>query len=202
MHICNYCGRYLKEEYEKCPGCGGSSFTNKAYLGEEIIEKPPEGGYKLDMSNLKKSKKTATIFIWVGIAIIVFSILFGIPFIFFGIDYVIFGIVPGAFIGILMIIIALSNRRNINRSIKRINKLVKTGILVKGMPYKLIDTGTMVMGHYYKCMEVKYKNSAGIEIPLYSETKYNDEEKKYDKTADLLIDPDDYSNYFIDFEIF
>ena len=202
MHICNYCGRYLKEEYEQCPGCGGSSFTNKAFLGEQIIEKPPEGGYKLDMNNLIKSKRVATIFIWIGIGIILFSIISCIPFLLLGIKEIVSFILPGDFIGIIMIVIAANNRKNINRSIKRIEKLAKTGILVKGMPYKLVNTGTMVMGRYYKCMEVKFKNSAGIEIPLYSETKYNDEEMKNDKTADLLIDPDDYSNYFIDFEIF
>ena len=54
MHICNYCGRVLKHDYEKCPGCGSSSFKNKAYLGETIIKNPPKDGYKVNTSNYEK----------------------------------------------------------------------------------------------------------------------------------------------------
>ena len=36
---------------------------------------------------------------------------------------------------------------------------------------------------------------------IISKEKYTEKEKK-DETVDLLIDPDDYSNYFIDFEIY
>ena len=106
-------------------------------------------------------------------------------------------------IGLIIVIFAFKKKKGIKKEIARINKLSKSGILVKAMPYELANTGVMVMGKYYKCIKVNYKNSAGVEIPLYSETKYNaDIISKTDDSVDLLIDPDDYSNYFIDFEIY
>ena len=100
-----------------------------------------------------------------------------------------------------MFAIAFSSKRKTKKAMNRALKLAKTGMLVKGIQYKEINTGTMVMGKYYKCIEVNFKNSAGVEIPLYSETKY-DADIKNPETVDLLIDPDDYSNYFIDYEIY
>ena len=57
MHICNYCNRVLKEDYETCPGCGGNSFKNKAFIGDIVIKDPPKDGYILDDSNIRKLKK-------------------------------------------------------------------------------------------------------------------------------------------------
>ena len=201
MYECNYCNRLLKQEYDKCPGCGGSSFKTKAFLGETIIKEPPKGGYKINIGNYKKSLGIANIFIAIGIILIIVPIVFSIPFLLLGLSGLLLSFPFEVIIGIIMICIASSNKRKIKKSIKRANKLAKIGLLVKGMQYKEINTGTMVMGKYYKCIEVKFKNSAGVEIPLYSETKY-DADIKNPETVDLLIDPDDYSNYFIDYEIY
>ena len=45
MYKCNYCGRYLKNQYDVCPGCGSSSFETKSFMGEKVIKTPPNGGY-------------------------------------------------------------------------------------------------------------------------------------------------------------
>lgn len=201
MYICNYCNRTLKQEYETCPGCGGSSFKNKAYLGEVIIKTPPKDGYKLNTDNYDKSLKSANRTIVIGILLFIFPFVFTLPALAFGVVEVLFLAPLGPFIGIILFIIGIIKRKKVKKSIDRINKLATTGMLVKAMPYKLINTGTMVLGKYYKCIQVVFKNSAGIEIPLYSETKH-DAEMKDNETVDLLIDPDDYSNYFIDYEIF
>ena len=202
MYVCNYCNRVLKQEYEKCPGCGGTSFKNKAYLGEIVIETPPEGGYKLNVDNYKRALKNANILILVGTLMCTLPIVFTILFLFV---FTIFlnGALIAIILGIILIIWGNSYKKTTKKSLDKATKLATTGILVKSMPYQVINTGTMVMGTYYKCIKVNYKNSAGIEIPLYSETKYDIEEKKdKNKTVDLLIDADDYSNYFIDYEIF
>ena len=201
MYICNYCNRVLKQEYEKCPGCGSSSFKTKAFLGETIIKEPPKGGYKINIENYKKSLRTANIFVVIGIVLIIAPLVFSLPFLLLGMGDVLLMLPFEAIIGIVMICVASSSKKKIKKSIKRANKLAKIGLLVKGMQYKEINTGTMVMGKYYKCIEVNFKNSAGVEIPLYSETKY-DADIKNPETVDLLIDPDDYSNYFIDYEIY
>ena len=84
MYICNYCNRVLKEEYEKCPGCGGSSFKTKAFLGDVIIKEPPKGGYKLNTKNFEKSLNTANIFIIIGLFLIIFPVISALPFLLLG----------------------------------------------------------------------------------------------------------------------
>ena len=190
MYVCNYCKRVLKDVYEKCPGCGSSSFSTKSYLGEVVINNPPKDGYKINTKNYKKKIKHLNIAIFISyLAMIGLMILF-FPFI----------IMP-ALISIMVIVILTKEKNKAKKNIKRVEKLCKKGVLVKCLKYKVVNTGTMVAGHYYKCLEVTYKNAFGVEIPLYSETKY-DIEKHKNETVDLLIDPDDYSNYFIDYEIF
>lgn len=51
-------------------------------------------------------------------------------------------------------------------------------------------------------MQVEYENASGQIIPLKSEAKYNNVLSDKDGTVDLLIDPNDYSNFFIDIEIY
>ena len=47
------------------------------------------------------------------------------------------------------------------------------GTLVKALPFEYVNTGTIINGIPYKCIKVVYKNSNNIEIPIYSETKYD-----------------------------
>ena len=110
-------------------------------------------------------------------------------------------IIGASILGLIIIVSGAIYKKNSKKNIKRVKKLSEKGLLVKGLEYEVINTGTMIMGKYYKCLKIVYKNSAGVEIPLYSETKYDIDKKKY-KTVDLLIDKDDYSNYFIDYEIY
>ena len=188
MHICNYCGRVLKNDYDKCPGCGGSSFKNKAYLGEEIIKTPPKDGYKINLEYYKKKIIVSRIVILIFITMML-AILFGdsnSPVILFVLP--LFGIT----------IFQINAIRKLKAKKKVAEKLAKYGILVKNIPYQVYTNS-----QFEKCLKVSYKNSAGVEIPLISEPKHNLKEKmKKDDTADLLIDPEDYSNYFIDFEIY
>lgn len=190
MHICNYCKRVLKGDYETCPGCGGSSFSNKAYLGEVIVDTPPKDGYKINLNNYKRALRNANLVILFGFVTLILLLILFFPF-----------IIGSLFLGIGIIVGGVTYKRNTKRNIERAKKLSKNGLLVKGLKYQIINTGTMVMGKYYKCLKINYKNSAGVEIPLYSETKYDIDKKKYE-TVDLLIDQDDYSNYFIDYEIY
>ncbi len=201
MYICNYCNRVLKEEYEKCPGCGASSFKTKVFLGDVIIKEPPKGGYKVNLENYQKTLKTGKIFKIIGIVTAVAPILFALPFLLIGFSEMLIMFPIESIIGIVFFCIGFNITRKTKKAMKKATKLAKHGVLVKGIPYKEVNTGAMAMGKWYKCIEVKYKNANGVEIPLYSETKYNADVKN-PETVDLLIDPDDYSNYFIDYEIY
>lgn len=76
--------------------------------------------------------------------------------------------------------------------IERIKNLARKGWLVKNMPYTVKDGR----------IKVVFKNSNGVDIPLLSALEYDIKmSRERDKTVDLLIDPNDYSNYFIDYKI-
>ena len=51
------------------------------------------------------------------------------------------------------------------------------------------------------CIKVLYDNN-GTEVPFVSNPKYSGKLGDIDGTADLLVDPNDFSNYYIDFEIY
>ena len=205
MYVCNYCKRNFKEKFETCRACGSTSFSNKAYFGEVIIKTPPEGGYRININNYQKAISNANIFLIIGIVVLVASLLFELPFILIGFSMpvLMLAFLIPILIGPIIMIASIKSKNKNKKAMNKALKLSKTGILVKNMPYEAINTGTMVAGKYYKCIKVNYKNSAGVSIPLYSETKFDmDNIMMKDHTVDLLIDPDDYSNYFIDFEIY
>lgn len=206
MYICNYCNRVLKHAYEKCPGCGGSSFKTKAFIGETIIENPPKGGYKVNIKNYKKSLRSANctmlmgiIIDLVGVFLIYISLSGDFPGGDFRIVFILIFVLPIFYGGTYFFTRGLKKRSKFKKMMVKTIKLSKKGMLVKSMPYKMIYTTKMF--EFNERIEVKFKNSSGVEIPLYSEPKHYKKNDKYD-TVDLLIDPNDYSNYFIDYEIF
>ena len=209
MYKCNYCGRILKQEHEKCPGCGGSSFETKMDIGENIIKEPPKGGYKINTIIYEDALKKAKKIIIAGVCTILS------PVIIFGI--VLLLIVLVAFtesslvslllsffvlllfssfliiiIGIGLVIFGVHCRKKMKNQIERIKNLARKGWLVKNMPYTVKDGR----------IKVVFKNSNGVDIPLLSALEYDIKmSRERDKTVDLLIDPNDYSNYFIDYKI-
>ena len=116
MYICNYCNRVLKQEYEKCPGCGGSSFKTKAFLGETIIKEPPKGGYKINTENYKKSLRIANIFVIIGLVLVIQPILFTLPFLFLGFTDALMFIPFEASIGLIMFFIAYSSKKKTKKA--------------------------------------------------------------------------------------
>ena len=216
MHICNYCGRVLKHDYEKCPGCGGSSFKNKAYLGEEIIKTPPKDGYKVNLINFKYEKKFHWVYLVVGAFMFVFISFFMAGFIspvlgddvpiFF--TYVFIAFAVFAFLSIMKAIIDFIGKSNkirtkSNNDIKKAEYLSKNGMLIKNLKYEVkpvvknIDANQTVY-----IIQVIYEIEKGKTNCFKSEPKYLTALGRDDGTVDLLIDPNNYDNYFIDFEIY
>jgi len=193
MHICNYCKRVLKEDYETCPGCGSSDFSNKSFLGEIVIKEVPKGGYKPNLNEYKKRSYFSSF-------LILLSLLF-----YFFLQYYFYPLIFSPLLaGLVFIIPSIIYKYKIQKKINKIKRLSKIGILVKAIPYNIVKIKRDYSNNNVpKCIEVIYDNSAGIGIPLYSDVKYDIDEKyrKY-KTVDLLIDPNDYSNYYIDYEIY
>lgn len=224
MLVCNYCGRNLKNRYESCPGCGSNSFTENTSIGECVITTPPQDGYHVDLTNFNKQKKLAGIFKWVGIIFIIFSIIGIAPFILFAfiLPFAVEGSQTGEAVGVsaTMIIFSLlftipaiaipvgfiiggkHFQKKADEEAERVEKLSKTGILIKNLPYEIVPTGTIINGREVYALKVKYRNAQGNEMSLISNPKYDHNINNPSGTADLLMDPNDANNYYIDLEIF
>lgn len=216
MLVCNYCGRNLKNDYDTCPGCGSNSFKKISMTDQYAINTPPKDGYHIKVDSYEKSVKMAKVVKWSGFGLILFMILFDIPFIFggimsmdtdasFGASFLIMSLGISSifyFIAIGMIVFSVKMKKKALNNIERVKQLARTGVLIKNMEYKLQPTGTIINGVPIQCIEVQYESKSGAKIPLRSEPKYSGILGSEDGTADLLIDPKDFSNYYIDFEIY
>ena len=216
MLVCNYCGRNLKNKYEVCPGCGSNSFRNISIAEAYEINKPPEDGYKIKVESYEKSIKTSKIMKKACIASIILLILFDLPFVLggimsmrddamFGMSFIAISVGGSSFlyaIAIALLIYSSKMKKEALNNIGRVKKLAKTGLLIKRLPYELVPTGTIINGTPIYCIEIQYESKSGKTITLKSEPKYSNILGDEDGTADLLIDPDDFSNYYIDFEIY
>lgn len=208
MYICNYCKRNFKEVYEVCPACGGTSFSTKSYVGDVIITEIPNEGWMINHSNLDKINKIN----WISILICIVVIIVFIPTI-----KNVYSIDPSPIMKIMRIVsiisiipeisvifyIIITNLRN-KKYVRKIDELCHKGILIKGLPYEIIPAkkGIYINGKAKNyCIKINYKNSNGEYIPLVSDIKYDIDIRQKD-TVDLLMDPNDFSNYYIDFEIF
>ena len=219
MYICKYCSRHYKEKYEVCPNCGGKSFRETAYLGGEVIYTPPREGYTINYKNFEKKLKSVKNIKYIGLAIALVFISFSLPFVllslifsdtesqsimldfkflFFLDDFLI-----ALTIFIISFVISKKKERKVKEDIEKVKKLSKFGILVKGIPFELISDGSMILGKPYRFyIKVTYENASGVKIPLVSSLTYNTSNIQDKKTVDLLIDPNDYSNFYIDYEIY
>lgn len=111
------------------------------------------------------------------------------------IDLVIIGI------GVLLFSIGFNGVRKANSDLERVMVLSQRGILIKNIPYEIVLSNVYINGNPICCLKIIYKSATGTEIPLISDQKFNGIYPDKDGTCDLLIDSNDYSNYFIDFEI-
>ena len=97
------------------------------------------------------------------------------------------------------LLIGLIGMIKINKKINKIKMLSKCGKLVKNLQYELVEMKKKNSNILYKAKtEYKFKKQ---ELILYSESIY--EKSLFDKysTIDLLINENDVSDYYLDFNI-
>ena len=215
MFICEYCGRHLKKKYDNCPACGGTNFKKVQNIGEVRITEPPKDGYQVNLINFKEEKKShwGSTFLLLWTLVFAYSFLLGIVSFFKAFDGLEAIIIPAIFIGVACISIIpiiklfFKNSKQIistsNKDIKRIKYLSKNGMLIKNLKYKIKPVKNQIQGNktIYR-IQVIYEIEKGKTMNFESEPKYLTALGRDDGTVDLLIDPNDYSNYFIDFEIY
>lgn len=105
----------------------------------------------------------------------------------------------GFIIGDVLAVIGIIGLISTIISSRRINNLCRVGVLYKGLDYQLIaseeDSGFMHP-------EVDLELQDGRKIHLIGETKYDNKYSRSSGKIDVLIDPKNLSNYYMDFGIF
>ena len=102
---------------------------------------------------------------------------------------------------VLFITIAIFGMIKINKRIKKINALNQYGKLVKNLPYRMEDTGTVVNNVPIQRPVVDYPLPSGSTITLYGDPRNDRKFADSDGLVDVIIDENDLTNYYIDFEI-
>ena len=110
-------------------------------------------------------------------------------------DFLLLGVALGLVITVISILIIIKN----SKAIKKVKNLTTNGVLIKGLPYTMTDT--TIEGKKAKIIEIDYKMVNGTTMHLKGNPKYNYKTSNIAPYADLLIDPKDKNNYYIDFDI-
>ncbi len=105
-----------------------------------------------------------------------------------------------ALVAIIDILIALFLIIPAARKSANAKKLTQYGQLIKNIPCKIVHSFFTLNGVKGYNIEIKYEVSEGNVLYLKSDMKFNNDFKGRE-TADLLIDPMNQKNYFIDFDI-
>lgn len=87
------------------------------------------------------------------------------------------------------------------KEIKRVKELSKKGVVVKNVKYKLKKSNVSVSKTNIPCIVVEYEVSPGQFVTLKSRPRLDLLKGVPKDTIDLLIDPNDLTNYYIDFDI-
>lgn len=95
---------------------------------------------------------------------------------------------------------SLINIHNVNKRVREIKKLNKTGTLIKKIPYFLKNTGIIINNVPIKCPVIYYTLKSGYELELRGDPRF-DKKVSNDGFVDLLIDETNPAHYFMDYEI-
>ena len=203
MRICKYCGRNFRSTVESCPGCGSNSFSDHPKRGEYAISIPPEKGY-----NIRTTYYTQNLLMVQLLVILDFFVLLGFTrtvvdeVIHYGFITAINDIITSWFdilciiLAILLIVWGLGKMNELNEKIAKLRIISFNGVLVKHLPYTLEQ-----ISEKQYLIKIEYETPSGQMINLVSEPKGDDFIHDADGKVDLLIDPNDYSNFFIEVNI-
>lgn len=102
---------------------------------------------------------------------------------------------------IIFIAVGVKQVMNVQKRIKKIKYLEEHGTLIKGLIYVMEPTNMTVNGRTVMRPAVDYQLPSGSIIHLQGDPRHDGVSNDADGLVDLLIDLNDPSNYYIDFEI-
>ena len=204
MYQCIYCGNRTDDNNSPCSSCGSKDFKKYEPEKPTVIKKAPKDGYNLrindeeyDRYRNEKDKKLVK-------KIITISSIISLILCYYTYKRTNNYMIPIVIICIYLLMFAIIWFEILKRKKERENNkykyLAHNGVLVKNLPYKVISRD--LPNHSYKIcfLKVTYEDENGEVLTFESHPFFNDDFQS-DK-VDLLYDPNDHSNYFIDFHIY
>ena len=110
--------------------------------------------------------------------------------------FIVFSILGG-----IAIVISICNFVKTSKRIKVVKYLNQNGKLVKNLPYRMENTNVKYNNRIIARPVVDYRLPNGSIVKLKGEGRYDFKYRDDDGFVDLLIDPNDFNLYFVDFEI-
>lgn len=150
--------------------------------------------YDISSKHIKKGIGFFSIFFFSGL---IFAFVLAIPILEANHPFIfLFMILPVVFllIGGIGII-------NIFKRINQVKRLNQIGKLYKNIPYTLEPTGMSVNGVEIMKPVAKFKLPSGEFLKLEGDARHDRVERDEDGYIDLVIDPDNHNNYFLDYNI-
>ena len=158
--------------------------------------------FKLDYSRNKRMIETGFFFLVPGVIItlVMLFISLKMPRVPAGRIFGIFdfGDIIGFFMGFMFTLVGLFLSVGPIKESKEMKYLAKNGKLIKGLPYQLESTNTTVNGHRLMKIIASYTDSNGLTKEYKSRARAIYASYNY---VDLLIDPNNPENFYIDFDI-
>lgn len=87
------------------------------------------------------------------------------------------------------------------KKIKKVQYLAQNGTLIQNLSYKMEETGHGRNNRQILAPAVDYMMPSGSSIHLVGDPRFDNKQYDEDGFVDLLIDPNDLDNYYIDFKI-
>ena len=162
--------------------------------------------YKIDRTNLKKERNFKVVFGFVGI---VFALLFIAVIVLDSMGMFsensknnpIVALLFVLFLFGIFIFIGIDGVKKYKEKMAKYDYLEQHGRLERGLKYNLVRTGTVVNGRPIMKIVVDYEMDSGSIIQLSGDGRYDHRIADSDGLVDLLIDPYDPSNYYLDYYI-
>ncbi|HPF82553.1 MAG TPA: hypothetical protein PLV83_00055 [Bacilli bacterium] len=102
---------------------------------------------------------------------------------------------------LLFVYVGFDHMLKVFKRVKNAKYLATNGQLIKNLPYQMENTNLSNNGGSLLAIGVDYKLETGSIIHLVGEPRFDRKQTDEDGLVDLLIDPKNPNNYYIDFNI-
>lgn len=104
-------------------------------------------------------------------------------------------------IPIILFIVGIFQNIKVSKKVKKMKYLAEYGTLIKNLPYRMEPTNMMYNNERLFAINVEYTLPDGSVVKLVGDPRFDYAKSDSDGLVDLLIDPANPDNYYIDFNI-